>query len=1494
MNSRITAIAALCCAAMANSVSAATIWSEDFNDPSLDQKGATFDQIDMAGVSRWSIDVSSAELTATSDWFRVQNALMEARDTDGEVQWQSEAIDISGQTDVTISVEASENGTMETLDYFDLAYSIDGGSFVTITNYNGQGDANHTLIDDFTSATITQNVGTGSSLVIRVAMKNNAGTEYIRLDNVVVSSGEGGDGGEDGGSLEGVCFNCPDLDKIADADAFDPASYYAAAITEINAMSSADAIKMAINNIITQDHRVLSYSEVWTALTESDEDPNNSDNVIVLYRGISLPKLSNGSGAQSTDPDNWNREHVWPNSHGFNNSGFEAYTDIHHLRPSDISVNSSRGNLDFDDSDSPLAEAPENRVDGDSFEPRDEVKGDVARMMFYMDTRYEGFGSDVTPDLKLVDSLTSPGVPELGKLCRLVEWHTNDPVSELERQRNDTLYEYQGNRNPFIDNPEWVEEVYSSDACSTDDGGDDGGGEGPVSTTGAIFISEYIEGSSFNKAIELYNPTGSDIDLAAGNYILERYSNGNTNATAISLDGVIPANGTYVIVNGQANSDIIGKADQVSGSISHNGDDDYVLTADGVVIDSFGQVGVDPGSSYGSGDFSTANNTLIRNPNVYAGDTVVDDEFDPSIEWTGLGNDVSSDLGMHTITPREIFISEYIEGSSFNKAIEIFNPSGVTVDLAAGGYRLARYSNGSTSPTFINLSGSVASGDVFVVANPSAIQAILDESDLISGSISHNGDDAYELLKGDEIIDSFGRVGEDPGSSWSSNGVSTVNSTLVRKSSVGSGDPISTDEFLPDLEWESFPSNTTSELGSHTFGGGDGGGVDPAPEFGVCNDPATFIHEIQGSGDASPLVGNAGVVIEGVVTAAYQGSGQIGGFFVQEEDTDVDDNAATSEGIYVFDSTNTVNVGDVVRLQGTVAETFGVTQLTSLTNLASCGMTASVTAAAITLPVDSLDRFEQVEGMLVALSQPLYVNEIFQLGRFGEVVLSDRRNYQFTHNNAPDAVGYEAHLADLDLRKIILDDGRRDQNPENISYLDPDLSASNPLRGGSVTSLTAVMDFGFGNYRLQPIGTVLFSDANPRTETPEDVGGNFKVVGVNVLNYFTTLDIPGSSCGPNNLGCRGAESELEFARQKAKIVAALTKIDADILGLVEIENNASESLSDLVEGLNAVAGAGTYAFVNTGTIGTDAIKVGLIYKPASATPTGSHAILDSSIDPLFIDDKNRPVLAQTFTTTDGEVLTIAVNHLKSKGSSCNDLGDFNLNDGQGNCAATRANAATVLVNWLASDPTSSGDDDFLILGDLNAYPMEDAITNILQAGYTDLIEAFVGAEAYSYVFDGELSYLDHALASASLTDKVSDVTEWHINADEPNVLDYNTNFKSDTQIERFYAPDAYRMSDHDPVIVGFNFEPAGLRGDLDGDGDVDNRDILVFIFALRPGLTPPASYDFNNDGVVTRQDVFALRALCTRVGCSPSDAAPSASSSSNERPVSKALGRRLR
>ncbi|MCA0989318.1 endonuclease [Alkalihalobacillus algicola] len=213
------------------------------------------------------------------------------------------------------------------------------------------------------------------------------------------------------------------------------------------------ALKSELHMII-DDHTELSYSQVWDALRVTDEDPNNTNNVILLYSGWSKSKYENGGNV-----DDWNREHVWAKSHGDFGTAMGPGTDIHHLRPTDVTVNGSRGNLDFDNGGSPNSEAPGNYYDSDSFEPRDSVKGDVARMIFYMAVRYEGDSGEV--DLEVNNQVSNGSTPYIGKVSVLKAWHEMDPVDNFERNRNDVIYnQYQHNRNPFIDHPEWVESIW--------------------------------------------------------------------------------------------------------------------------------------------------------------------------------------------------------------------------------------------------------------------------------------------------------------------------------------------------------------------------------------------------------------------------------------------------------------------------------------------------------------------------------------------------------------------------------------------------------------------------------------------------------------------------------------------------------------------------------------------------------------------------------------------------------------------------------------------------------------------------------------------------------------------------------------------------------------------------------------------------------------------------------------------------------------------------
>lgn len=658
----------------------------------------------------------------------------------------------------------------------------------------------------------------------------------------------------------------------------------------------------------------------------------------------------------------------------------------------------------------------------------------------------------------------------------------------------------------------------------------------------------------------------------------------------------------------------------------------------------------------------------------------------------------------------------------------------------------------------------------------------------------------------------------------------------------------------------------------------------------VCGDPATFVHDIQGSGAASPLVGQT-VSIEGVVVGDFQDdvgtNGDLNGFFVQEEEADADADPATSEGIFVFQGSDPeidVAIGDVVRVTGSVSEFNDSTQITSFTGVLACGLGVLPAPTELTLPFDSLDDLESVEHMYVTLPQRLAIVEFFNFDRFGEIVVATERLYQPTAVFEPGSAE-AAELAELnDRSKITIDDGRTAQNPDPAIHPNGDVfDLDNRFRGGDlVANATGVLNYAFGLYRIQPTQGADYEAVNPR-DLPEAVGGNVTVASFNVLNYFNTLDTGANICGPDqSQGCRGANDANERERQLTKIVAAISELDADVVGIIEVENTAGvEAMADIVAGLNAIGGEGTYDYIATGTVGDDVIKVGFLYQPGEVTPIGDYAVLD---DPAFVapsgEPKNRAALAQTFQDNEtGGVFTAAVNHLKSKGSGCG-AGDDDPE--AGNCNLTRTIAAQLLAEWLAGDPTGSGDPDVLIIGDLNSYDKEDPIDALKAAGYTDLLDVYQGEFAYSYLFSGELGYLDYAMANTSLAAQVTGATAWHSNSDEPDILDYDTSFKKDAQ-DALYEPNPYRASDHDAVLVGLDvcdsvapsievmlsrtllFPPNGKYRNVEATVVVsDNFDDdptvrLVSVTSDEPD-NGDGDGDSVNDIVVVDDDSFRLRA----------------------------------
>jgi predicted extracellular nuclease len=657
------------------------------------------------------------------------------------------------------------------------------------------------------------------------------------------------------------------------------------------------------------------------------------------------------------------------------------------------------------------------------------------------------------------------------------------------------------------------------------------------------------------------------------------------------------------------------------------------------------------------------------------------------------------------------------------------------------------------------------------------------------------------------------------------------------------------------------------------------------PLNSTCGAPATPIDTVQGSGAMSPLAGQT-VDVEGIVVADFQGSTGLNGFYLEEPPATQDGNPATSEGIFVFANSPAVNVGDRVRIRGTINE-FPSATGSLVSNLTELGSTSNATVCStgnalpppvtITLPVDSLSDLERYEGMLVQFTQQLVVTGNFNLGHFGQIDLAPSVLFQATQT--PGNSTTWAAQVNLNARSLIaLDDASNSSNTTLnggglAPYPAPGLSATNTLRAGALvnpdpnsatpTPLVGILDDRFGSYRIQPTAPVTFSNApNPRTDTSaaaNALGGRFRVASANVLNFFTTL------------GSRGAQTAQELTNQRTKVIAELSKLNADVYGLSEVQNFANgntsggtytnAAVSDLTTNLATATGRG-YQFIDTispanvvgGDItqnGTDAIRSVIIYDPAKVTPVGSAAL-------YYQNDTNRPSVAQTFkpatgAKADSQTFTVVVNHFRSKGSACGGASDDPY---QGNCNGLRLLMAHNVQAWLAGNPTgdpAGASRKYLLVGDYNAYFGEDPIQSFLGAsGYTNLIALLIGSNAYSYNFGSQAGYLDHALVNAALLPLIKTVAELHVNADEPSSLEaLGSDLKSAAAQTAYFGADEFAASDHDPFLVALN----PLAGDLNDDGVVDlaDRNIIVAAYG-KPASQVDRRIDYDGDGTITPAD----------------------------------------
>jgi len=559
------------------------------------------------------------------------------------------------------------------------------------------------------------------------------------------------------------------------------------------------------------------------------------------------------------------------------------------------------------------------------------------------------------------------------------------------------------------------------------------------------------------------------------------------------------------------------------------------------------------------------------------------------------------------------------------------------------------------------------------------------------------------------------------------------------------------------------------------------------------------IGRIQGSESTSPYL-HQRVEVQGVVTGNFVAG--LDGFFLQDAIGEDDGDAATSNGLFVAwprGSTPKVRRGERVRVSGTVVEMDAGGDSQTAIQASAVEVLGRGAAAATELdePPERPEDWERLEGMWLRIIVPLTVSGNDGLLRYGELATSfGPRLFTPTERHAPGS-GTRAVEEDNARRRLVLDDNRSGEYPKNLWYLPEPLSDSAPLRAGSlVHGAEGILQHAWG-WRLQlteALERVEQASRPPPPELPEGL----RVASFNLLNWFN-----GDGKGHGFPTERGAVNLAEMNRQRDKLVAAILGIQPDIAALMEVENDGfgrSSSLAQLVTALNASWPEAGYRLVDAKNgPGLDVMRVAMIYREGRVTPVGAAATISEG--PFA--QHHRVPLAQAFELhKDGDRLVVVANHFKSKGCGEAEAANADQGDGQSCWNAARREAAQALDAWLRTEPAGRADLGTVILGDLNSYGREDPVRALVDAGWKDAFEGSRDARPYSFNYRGYSGRLDHALLTSVLKSRLRAAVEWHINADESEAFDYQIRNRD----KRWYRPDPYRSSDHDPLVLVFDLE----------------------------------------------------------------------------------------